>query len=579
MIGGDNMRTLDSLSSERQQALAKETLNVFTPIAHRLGMFQIKSELEDLCLKYLEPEKYAEIVKELNSRTYNREKSLNNLEKRIADDLFEKQIPIIKMESRVKSIYSIYKKIYVKNHPMDEIYDLLAIRIITETEINCYEILGLIHSKYKPLPKRFKDYIAMPKPNMYQSLHTCIFSGDGNIFEIQIRTKKMDEIAETGVAAHWRYKEGTNYNAKREQKEIEEKLSWFRNFISVTDESQKTNAEELIDTLRHDVFESNVYVFTPLGKVIDLPAGATPLDFAFKIHSKVGEQAVGALVNNVLVPLSKELKTGDVVEIKTSQTSAGPTEDWLKIVKSNSAQSKIKRFLQLKNESQKDELIKKGKEQIEKEFEINGLAKEEIENLLNVQKVLEKFNVNDLNTLYFKIATKNIVPYNILEFLHLIKKDDKIKITKSKTIKSPVLVGNDPKIHSFLASCCSPIPGDKIVGYITKGKGISVHRDCCPNITKNSERLINVSWNETLTNTYFPVNIVITSSSSEKLLTSVVNLLSELSISVSKVTTKTIKGIFHLFLTINVLNLTKLESIFQSIRSITTVIEVKRKLN
>ena len=271
-----NMRTLQSLSAERQKALSKETLEVFTPIAHRLGIYTIQSELEDLCLKYLEPEKYQKILQLVNERTQHRKESLESVKKRIADILLNSKIPF-RMESRVKSIYSLYRKMYLKGHSIDDIFDILAIRIITETELNCYEILGIIHQTYKPIPGRFKDYIAMPKPNMYQSLHTSVVAGDGQTYEIQIRTEEMDKIAETGVAAHWKYKEGGHYNAKEEQKEIEEQLHWFRDFVNMSGQQDGT-AKEYMEALTNDVFGANVYVFTPLGKVIDLPTGSTPLE-------------------------------------------------------------------------------------------------------------------------------------------------------------------------------------------------------------------------------------------------------------------------------------------------------------
>ena len=299
--------------------------------------------MEDLSLKYLEPEKYRKILELLNQREENRQGSLTALKKRIADILFEHKIPF-RMESRVKSIFSIYRKMFQKGYTFDEIYDVLAIRIITKTEINCYEILGIIHATYKPIPGRFKDYIAMPKPNMYQSLHTTIVSGDGNIYEVQIRTEEMDRVAETGIAAHWRYKEGENYNAKEEQRDIEEKLHWFRDFVSMSGE-QSGSAEDFMAALSNDIFNANVYVFTPMGKVIELPTGATTLDFAYKIHTKVGDQAVGATVNGALVPLNTVLKTGDVCEIKTSKASPGPNLGWLEIAKTSSAKAHIKKAI------------------------------------------------------------------------------------------------------------------------------------------------------------------------------------------------------------------------------------------
>ncbi|MDD3207507.1 MAG: RelA/SpoT family protein, partial [Bacilli bacterium] len=413
-----NMRTLSSLPNNRQIALSRETLEVFVPIAHRLGINTIKSELEDLSLKYLEPDKYELISNLLDKKTKNRTKSLDSLKKRIADILFEGKIPF-QMESRVKTIYSIYKKIYKKGYNFDDIFDVLAIRVITETELNCYEILGIIHATFKPIPGRFKDYIAVPKPNMYQSLHTSIVSGDGNIFEIQIRTKRMDEIAETGIAAHWRYKEGSNYNAKEEQRQIEEKLHWFRDFVNISNE-QDGDAKEYMDTLSKDIFEANVYVFTPKGKVIDLPIGSTPIDFAYRVHTKVGDSAVGALVNGSLVSLGTVLKTGDVVEIRTSNASPGPNEGWLKIVRTSQARSHIKKFLLKKNaELLKDERIAKGKQSAIDAFKDRGVEEQEMITLLSAQNVLNNYHVKDVDELFVAMYSKNPTPSAVIDFLNI----------------------------------------------------------------------------------------------------------------------------------------------------------------
>ena len=361
-----NMRTLSYMPEEKQKRIAQETLDVYAPIAHRLGINTIKAELENLSLYYLDREKYLEIDSLLNTGAINRKKNIVAMQKKIADMLIEKKIKF-EISARIKSIYSIYKKIYVKGRKFEEIYDIMAIRIITVTEVNCYEILGYIHSIYKPIPGRFKDYIAMPKPNMYQSLHTSIIANDGNIYEIQIRTKEMDEIAESGVAAHWRYKENEKYDQKREQKEIEEKLHWLSDFKTI--ESDNKDASSYMSALQRDIFDANVYVFTPLGKVIDLPTGATPLDFAYKIHTKVGDSAIGALVNGVLVPLSTQLKTGDVCEIKTSKTSNGPNEGWLNIVKTSFAKNHIRKFLAKKNEINNRNInIENGKNMLLDEF-------------------------------------------------------------------------------------------------------------------------------------------------------------------------------------------------------------------
>ena len=506
-----NMRTLSSLSEERQKVLARETLEVFVPIAHRLGMNSVKSELEDLSLKYLEPEKYEQIVKLVDQKVRNASKSLETFSKKIADDLFEKGIPF-ELKSRIKSIYSIYRKIYQKHHKFDEIFDILALRIITKTELNCYEILGIIHATYTPVLGRFKDYIATPKPNMYQSLHTCILDGNGNTFEVQIRTKEMDETAESGIAAHWRYKEGSKYDPKKEQKEIEEKLYWLRDFVNMS-ENKDVDAKEYMNTLSHDIFEANVYVFTPMGKVINLPSGATPLDFAYKIHTGVAEKAVGAIVNKVMVPLNTELKTGDIVEIKTSKSSPGPNADWLNIVTTNFAKNHIRKFLAKKNaEYMRDDIIARGKQSCIESFRGYDIDENEMEKLISSQAVFNEFNVNSLEDLYVKIAAKNPTPGNIINFLNIKRKPADV-ITSEKagkdSDKSPVYIPGAGKVAITLGNCCTPIPGDEIVGYITKGKGVTIHRKDCPNIANEKRRLIEVHWKENLKESTYPVDLKI----------------------------------------------------------------------
>jgi len=528
-----NMRTLESLSPVRQKVLANETLTVFAPIAHRLGMYTIKSELEDLSLKYLEPEKYQVIVDLINSKVRNGMKSLETFSKKIADDLFEKKIPF-QMESRVKSIYSIYRKIYEKHHKFEEIFDILAMRVITETELNCYEILGIIHATYKPIPGRFKDYIAMPKPNMYQSLHTCILSGDGNTFEVQIRTKEMDETAESGIAAHWRYKEGANYNPSKEQKEIEEQLHWLRDFVSISGEAE--NAKEYMSTLSHDIFNANVYVFTPNGKVIDLPQGGTPLDFAYKIHTKVAEKAVGAIVNNVMVPLNTVLKTGDIVEIKTSNSSAGPNEGWLNIAFTNFAKAHIRKFLAKKNmEFMRDDKIAQGKQGMIDAFKTVGLTESEMIDLVDTEKVLNQFSFNNIDELYIGVTNKNPTPGAVIDFLNIRKKEElKIdRVKKQDNDHCPVYVPNAGRIAITLGSCCTPIPGDEIVGYITKGKGITVHVKNCPNIINEKQRLIDVFWKENLEDGTYPVDLKIECSDRTNLLMDVMAVFTSRKISVT----------------------------------------------
>lgn len=529
-----NMRTLDSLSAERQKALSKETLDVFTPIAHRLGIYTIQSELEDLSIKYLEPEKYETILHLLNERERNRQESLGSLKKRIADILFEKHIPF-RIESRVKSIYSIYRKMYQKHYDFEEIYDVLAVRIITESELNCYEVLGIIHSTYKPVPGRFKDYIAMPKPNMYQSLHTTIIAGDGNIYEVQIRTEEMDQIAETGVAAHWRYKEGNHYNAKQEQADIEEKLHWFRDFVNIGEETG-SDAKSYIAALSNDIFNANVYVFTPLGKVIDLPQGGTILDFAYKIHTKVGDSAVGALVNGVFVPLNTVLKTGDICEIKTSKNASGPNEGWLEIAKTASAKNHIRKALNAKNQAfLLEENIRKGKESAIDSFKMQDIGEGEMEKYLSDEKVLNEYHCASLDELYVAISNKNPVPGAILDFLGLKKKPRKLKAPthRENDDSSPVYIPGIDNLAVSLAKCCTPVPGDDIVGYVTKGKGVTVHRADCPNIAKDQKRLIPVNWKEDLSSSSYAMDVEIYASDRSGLLSDILNALASKNIPVS----------------------------------------------
>ncbi len=575
-----NMRTLEWLKPERQLAIARETLEVYAPIAHRLGINKIKSELEDLSLKYLDPDKYNEIVNLLDVKIKNRQEALSKLKKKIADALYESKIPF-EIESRVKSIYSIYKKIYLKGRNFDEIYDIMALRIITENEINCYEVLGLIHATYKPIPGRFKDYIAMPKPNMYQSLHTSIIAGEGQIFEVQIRTHEMDEVAESGVAAHWRYKEGTKYSPEKEQREIEEKLHWFREFVHISTDDLSEDAREYMETLSKDIFDANVYVFTPKGRVIDLPNGATPLDFAYRIHTKVGDSAVGAIVNNVLVPLNTVLKTGDVVEIRTSKTSPGPNEGWLQIVTTNAAKNHIRKFLAKRNaEFLRDDKISQGKSSLAVAFKDRGLSESEMLELVSQEKVLNHFNCEDLDALFIGVSNRTFTSSQIIEFLKIKKKVDvQNLIYKGNTSSdAPVYVKNAGKVAITLGSCCTPIPGDNIVGYITKGRGITVHRLNCPNIQNQQKRLIEVFWNEQLTIGSYPVDISIEASDRSNLLVDLMGIFAQLKVNVSSISAKANQTTLRASVQVTILvsDAKRLNDIFNVLLNIHGVYEVKR---
>ena len=578
-----NMRTLSALSPERQIALSKETNDVFVPIAHRLGLDAIKCELADICLKYLQPKRYDEIVKLLSQKEKTLKKSLNVFQKKLADIIFEHNIPF-EIFSRVKSISSIYEKMYVKGHQFDEIYDILALRIICETEIQCYEILGLIHQTYTPVPGRFKDYIAMPKPNMYQSLHTTVISGDGNFYEVQIRTKEMDEVAESGVAAHWAYKEKSGYNPKEEQKEIENKLHWFRDFVSISSE-EHANASEYMETLTHDIFEANVYVFTPNGKVIELTQGSTPIDFAYRIHTKVGDSATGALVNGVMVPLNTVLKTGDKVEIKTSKSSPGPSEGWLEFVKTNLAKSQIKKYLAKKNaDLVREEKIAKGKQSALDAFKDRGVEEAEMMELISDEKVLREFEVDNVDELFIGISNRKPVPSAIIDFLH-IKKPVALPTGKAKIRNNescPVYCKGADRIAISLASCCTPIPGDPIVGYVTRGKGIAVHRANCPNVANQKQRIINVYWKDDIEYSTYPVDVSLEANDRPNLLIDIMNILSGAKVMVSSLHAQIQhhnRSLVVVTMTIYVSDSKRLNDIFNILLNVKGVYNAKRVIH
>lgn len=502
-----NMRTLFAQSPEKQKLIAKETLEVYGPIAHRLGINTIKSELDDLSLKYLEPEKYRNIVSLLAKKESERNQQLKLMSDKIIKLLEEHKIPY-RISGRIKNIYSIYKKVYLKERVFEEIYDLQALRIITDNETRCYEILGYIHATYRPIPGRFKDYIAMPKPNLYQSLHTTIIGDDGGIFEIQIRTEKMDQIAETGIASHWRYKENTAYDPIKVQKEIEEKLSWFRDLVTFSNDEGAGDARGYMESLQKDIFEANVYILTPKGRVIDLPNGSTPLDFAYKIHTQVGHNTVGAIVNGVLVPLNTVLKTGDVCDIKNSKTNQLPSEGWLKIVKTNQAKNAIKKAL-MKNDGveNREEIIEDAKKQIEEICRLDKLDFKDIMRRIEDKKHLQSYNLDSSEQFMLAMYNKSINLRNVIDKfkaedlkakrdkeLELEFLNKKKRVTQKSSRNSSVIVPGADSIAIAFSQCCSPIPGDPIKGYVSKGLGVKIHRADCPNIKNEVQRLIDVEW-------------------------------------------------------------------------------------
>jgi GTP diphosphokinase / guanosine-3',5'-bis(diphosphate) 3'-diphosphatase len=575
-----NMRTLQSLSPTRQKVLSKESLEVFAPIAHRLGMFEIKTELEDLSIQYLEPEKFQMVVEQLDKRTRNREKSLDEVKKKIADMILQYKLQF-SIESRVKGIYSIYRKVFIQEHNFDEVYDILAIRLITDTVAHCYEILGYLHAMFTPISNRFKDYIAAPKPNLYQSLHTTIIAKDGQVFEVQIRTKDMDQLAETGVAAHWRYKEGTNYSPQKEQKEIEEKLFWFRDLITLAD--KEGDAKEVMENLQKDIFEAQVYVFTPKGKLVELPNGSTPLDFAYRVHTGVGHSAIGAILNGSLVSLNTVLKTGDVIEIRTSNASPGPNEGWLKIAHTATAKNHIRKFLQKKNNDMlREEKIIKGKDNCVDAFREHGVHEKEMLTLVNQPKVLQKFDMATLDDLFIAMNNRNPAPAAVIDFLN-IKKKSVFTLGKKpvQTNKSAVLVPSAGKVAITLGSCCTPIPGDDIVGFITKGKGITVHRIHCPNIAGQKNRLTDVFWNDDLVTNPYPVDIRLESNDRQSLIIDIMGVFSQLKVSVTNLNASlhptTLTTTVNL--TIMVTDAKRLNDIFNVLLNVAGVYQIHRVIH
>ncbi len=533
-----NMRTLQFMKPEKQKKIASETLDVYAPIAHRLGISEIKNELEDLSFHYLKPEQYYEIAALVEKRKSERDSQVQQMIQEISG-LLDKNDIQFRIFGRSKHLYSIYKKMVTKNKRFEEILDLLAIRIISDTEVSCYEILGHIHACYRPIPGRFKDYIAMPKMNMYQSLHTTIVADEGNIFEVQIRTELMDDIAERGIAAHWRYKENS-YHKEQQQKEIEEQLHWFKDFSLMSEESN-ADALAFMDTLTRDIFEANVYVMSPKGRVIDLPNGSTPLDFAYRIHTEVGHQTIGAMINGVLSPLNTILKTGDVVSLKTNKNS-GPSEDWLKIVKSSNAKNKIKSYFQKIELKQKEDGAVKGKELLETELKRRGYDAKEYMDHKKVDHVAHEFNLHSNLDVYYAIYSKSLTTQVVVEKLthqkstnlsydnkEMIKIIAKQEVPKKKvTSKHGLKVAGIDGMLIQLAPCCSPVFGDEVTGYITKGQGVKVHRIDCPNIVNVKERLIDVEWDyEFESKKDYEVPLVIYSSDRNFLLSDIVTVASQ----------------------------------------------------
>ena len=539
-----NMRTIQFHSEEKQKRIAQETLDLYAPLAHRLGMYRIKAELEDLSFKALEPEKYAEIAKEISFKKTERDEDVEKMISTVKGLLEKNHINHYDIKGRVKNIYSIYKKIITKNKTIDDIYDLLALRVIVDSVEQCYHVLGIIHSIWTPLPMRFKDYIAVPKPNMYQSLHTTVVGPAGKIYEIQIRTYEMDQIAEFGVAAHWAYKENVEYSHEKEQLEIVNKLKWYKDLTTYVENSA---TEDPLDSIIEDIFSANVYIFTPKGDVYDFPAGSMPLDFAYRIHSDIGNKTVGAIVNGKIVPLSYKLKTGDVVEIKTNKACTGPTSEWLKLAKTSHAKTKIKAFI---NKKQRDAFVAKGLE----ELTVIGKNYNYAPTTLDVKQVMDLFGKNGIRTvedLYWTIGKGEIsalAAINRILGLTDVKLDDEFALKQysedsSKNRKRVatngfgIIVEGLERAKLHLGNCCQPVYGDEISGYISKGNGIIIHRVTCPNVEKASpERFINVYWDKDFSGRIFDTTLKIIALDRRNLVADMINILNGCNVTIASVT-------------------------------------------
>lgn len=525
-----NMRTLWAKSEEKQKKIAKETLDILAPIAHHLGIHKIKSELEDLSLRYLKPNVFYDIADKLNNTKLERDKVVSDMITSVSNLLKENNIEH-EIKGRSKSIYSIYKKLE-KGRKFSDIYDLLALRILVDNVQQCYSIIGIIHAKYKPIPKRFKDYIAMPKPNGYQSLHTTVFGIDGYLFEIQIRTKEMDEIAENGVASHWAYKEHKDLT-QQATTSTEAKLQFFKSIVELNED--KMTSEEFVNSVKNEILNNNIYVFTPKGDIFELPKGSTPIDFAYSVHTRVGETMVGAIVNDSIVPLDYELKDNDIVKINTNKNSPGPSKEWLNIAKSTRAKNKIRSFF---TRSEKDNYIERGKADLEKELRKRKLSFNEFLTNENLEEIYKSAKVVDLDDLYLNIGNGKFSSTYVVNLIYKKENVEPIKkVEVPKTSDGDIIVEGIDKIKVNLANCCNPVPGDEIVGYITKGNGISVHRRSCHNLAFLDNRMINVTWNEERINNRYLSSLFIHCNEQDKSLLEIMQKASTSNISIDSMHT------------------------------------------
>ena len=583
-----NMRTLKFLTRDRQIANAKETMDLYAPLANRLGIYSLKWELEDLAFKYLYPEEYHDIVVGLDRKREERLKFIDEIKEDLALEIKNENIKA-DVTGRAKHLYSIYRKMQRDNKTLDQIYDLFALRILVDNVKDCYAVLGIVHEMYTPMPGRFKDYIAVPKKNMYQSIHTTLLGPKGTPFEVQIRTWEMHRTAEFGIAAHWAYKEASNKGTKKAVIVNDDKLAWLRE--SLEWQKNTENANEFLNTLKTELFEDEVYIFTPKGMIKVLPKGATPIDFAYSIHEQIGHKMIGCKINSKMMPIITPLRNGDIVEILTSDQSKGPSRDWLKFVKSSSAKTRINQWFK---KAQREENIEKGKDLVEKEIKKLGLKYSDLMRQEWINLALERYKFAGIEDLFASIGFGGISVNKLMarlldEYRKEHEEEDleekieelaKAKPTRIKTSKTGVVVKGIDNCLVKLSKCCNPLPGDEIIGYITKGRGVSVHRTDCTNVKdllEEENRMIDVYWVDDINGSY-NVEIEILATDRTGLLKDVIKQVENAKLKLVGVNSKTTKeNIAVIDISIDLENIDTLNKLINSLRNIESVYEVTRK--
>ena len=580
-----NMHTIKFMPPEKQLDKARETLEIYAPLAHCLGISKIKWELEDICLRYIDPKGYYDLVERIAKKRREREAFITQILEEIKAKSAELGIEA-HLDGRPKHFYSIYKKMQEQNKSLEQVYDLFAVRVIVNSVKDCYAVLGMVHELYKPIPGRFKDYIAMPKPNMYQSLHTTLMGIEGTPFEVQIRTWDMHKVAEVGIAAHWKYKEGHSAG-----NDMDNRLSWLRQMLEWQKDTKDAN--EFIESVKVDLFTDEVFVFTPKGDVMNLPIGSTPIDFAYAIHSAVGNKMMGAKVNGEMVRLSYTLKNGDIIEILTSSNVHGPSRDWLKIAKSSQARNKINQWFKKEN---REENVIRGKENIERELKKQGMTYSQLFKTEWIEIILKKFNFNSLEDIYSAVGYGGITSSKIVtrlrdEYRKTIKVEEpeqdvqeeevqsKNEKKKKNVPESGIVVKGIENCLVRLSRCCNPVPGDEIIGYITRGRGVSVHRADCTNITgdlSDDERLIEVKW-YTAGNVSYKADINIMANDRASILMEVTNVIAEAKIHLKAINARTTKDqLVIINLTLEINDTEQLEKIIKKLKKVDSVFEVSR---